>query len=108
MLSGPASMYRVSHHRYHHLHTDTPLDPHSPYEGFWWAHITWLFNTEVWLLDHVNVRDLTSQTFYRYGRQLAASFNHYTNHQSWIAHKWWSSMACCCACKGLKVTAQCA
>jgi hypothetical protein len=27
----------VSSHRYHHLHTDTPLDPHSPYEGFWWS-----------------------------------------------------------------------
>jgi stearoyl-CoA desaturase (delta-9 desaturase) len=22
----------VSHHRIHHLHTDTPLDPHSPCE----------------------------------------------------------------------------
>ena len=25
----------VSDHRYHHVHTDTPLDLHSPYEGFW-------------------------------------------------------------------------
>jgi stearoyl-CoA desaturase (delta-9 desaturase) len=24
-----------SDHRYHHTSTDTPLDPHSPYEGFW-------------------------------------------------------------------------
>lgn len=33
---------RVSNHRQHHLHTDTPLDPHSPYEGFWWSHMGWL------------------------------------------------------------------
>ena len=25
----------VSCHRYHHVHCDTPLDPHSPYEGLW-------------------------------------------------------------------------
>lgn len=34
----------VSCHRYHHLHTDTPLDPHSPYEGFWWSHWGWLMD----------------------------------------------------------------
>ena len=28
----------VSDHRYHHLHTETPLDPHSSYEGFYWSH----------------------------------------------------------------------
>ena len=37
----------VSSHRYHHLHTDTPLDPHSPYEGFWWSHMGWLLDNEV-------------------------------------------------------------
>lgn len=37
----------VSSHRYHHLHTDTPLDPHSPYEGFWWSHAGWLLDNEV-------------------------------------------------------------
>ena len=29
----------VSDHRYHHLHCETPLDPHSSYEGFWWSHM---------------------------------------------------------------------
>ena len=38
----------VSSHRYHHLHTDTPLDPHSPYEGFWWSHMGWLLDNKVW------------------------------------------------------------
>jgi stearoyl-CoA desaturase (delta-9 desaturase) len=37
----------VSTHRYHHLHCDTPLDPHSPYEGFWWAHMGWIVNKKV-------------------------------------------------------------
>jgi stearoyl-CoA desaturase (delta-9 desaturase) len=37
----------VSSHRYHHLHTDTPLDPHSPYEGFWWSHAGWLLDNKV-------------------------------------------------------------
>ena len=40
----------ASSHRYHHLHTDTPMDPHSPYEGFWWSHMGWLLDNEVWML----------------------------------------------------------
>ena len=55
----------VSTHRHHHLHTDTPLDPHSPYEGFWWSHITWLANTEYSTADYSNAKDLQSQLFYR-------------------------------------------
>ena len=39
----------ASSHRYHHQHTDTPLDPHSPYEGFWWSHAGWLFDNQVGL-----------------------------------------------------------
>lgn len=41
----------ASSHRYHHLHTDTPLDPHSPYEGFWWSHMGWLLDNEVCMED---------------------------------------------------------
>ena len=29
----------ASSHRYHHQHCDTPKDPHTPYEGFWWSHV---------------------------------------------------------------------
>ena len=43
----------VSSHRYHHLHTDTPLDPHSPYEGFWWSHMGWLLDEKVRRLHSV-------------------------------------------------------
>ena len=43
----PMLLQWVSGHRYHHLHTDTPLDPHSPYEGFWWSHMGWLLDNDV-------------------------------------------------------------
>ncbi|MEM1368180.1 MAG: acyl-CoA desaturase [Cyanobacteria bacterium P01_H01_bin.15] len=39
-----------AHHLAHHRHTDTPLDPHSPYvpiqgiKGFLWSHGGWLFS----------------------------------------------------------------
>lgn len=33
----------VGHHRRHHAHTDEPRDPHTPREGFWWAHFEWFF-----------------------------------------------------------------
>merc|ERR1712137_522283 len=32
-------------HSWHHANSDTPLDPHSPREGFWTAHIGWIFET---------------------------------------------------------------
>jgi hypothetical protein len=57
---------QVSHHRYHHLHCDTPLDPHSPYEGFFWAHILWLLGTETVLQDRFNTPDMNSQWWYRF------------------------------------------
>ena len=37
---------QVSCHRYHHLHCETPLDPHSVYEGFWWSHMGWLLDDQ--------------------------------------------------------------
>ncbi|CAN1761577.1 Palmitoyl-monogalactosyldiacylglycerol delta-7 desaturase, chloroplastic [Linum perenne] len=35
----------VSTHRYHHQFCDSERDPHSPLEGFWFSHVTWLFDT---------------------------------------------------------------
>jgi stearoyl-CoA desaturase (delta-9 desaturase) len=59
----------VSSHRYHHLHTDTPLDPHSPYEGFWWSHMGWLLDNKI-TLDRVGLRgntsDMSCQPFYNF------------------------------------------
>lgn len=32
----------IGNHRYHHAHSDTALDPHSPvHHGFWYAHVGW-------------------------------------------------------------------
>jgi len=33
----------VGHHRRHHGHTEDSKDPHTPREGFWWAHFEWFF-----------------------------------------------------------------
>jgi stearoyl-CoA desaturase (delta-9 desaturase) len=66
----------VSSHRYHHLHCDTPLDPHSPYEGFWWSHMGWLLDNEATLErvhDRSNAADMAAQPFYR----------HLADHYAW-------------------------
>jgi fatty-acid desaturase len=41
-LSGGPVHYTLVH-RYHHYHSDTELDPHSPLKGRWFAFIGWLF-----------------------------------------------------------------
>lgn len=59
----------VSDHRYHHLHTDTPLDPHSPYEGFWWSHMGWMFDEEAHdqrVPSKNNASDMQKQPFYKH------------------------------------------
>lgn len=70
----------VSSHRYHHLHCDTPLDPHSPYEGFWWSHMGWLLDHKTTLErvhDRSNASDMYKDPFYKhlekyYGLHVAA------------------------------------
>ncbi|KAK4802688.1 hypothetical protein SAY86_000891 [Trapa natans] len=59
----------VSTHRYHHQFCDSDRDPHSPLEGFWFSHMSWLFDS-----DYVTQRcggpnnavDLQKQPFYRF------------------------------------------
>ena len=42
-LAGEGSVIDwVSNHRKHHAHSDEEGDPHSPNDGAWWSHITWL------------------------------------------------------------------
>lgn len=59
---------RVSSHRYHHMHCDTPLDPHSPYEGFWWSHMGWLLDNKVRLQDRGCAQCRGSLTGWRHPR----------------------------------------
>ena len=62
----------VQDHRYHHLHTETPLDPHSSYEGFYWSHLGWMLDEEVYQARCSNdrvVQDLNKQPFYQHMRK---------------------------------------
>jgi stearoyl-CoA desaturase (delta-9 desaturase) len=41
MQKGP--LWWAASHRLHHLHADTPNDPHSPRtHGVWWSHVGWI------------------------------------------------------------------
>jgi stearoyl-CoA desaturase (delta-9 desaturase) len=45
MQKGP--LWWAAHHRDHHRYSDTPKDPHSPYEtSFWWSHVGWVLSSE--------------------------------------------------------------
>lgn len=64
---GPAEW--VSNLRHHHRHCDTPLDIHSPREGFWWAHMGWLFHHNINMErvgDRSNAMDMYNDPFYRH------------------------------------------
>ncbi|KAG9455785.1 hypothetical protein H6P81_000293 [Aristolochia fimbriata] len=62
----------VSTHRYHHQYCDSEKDPHSPVEGFWFSHMSWLFDTDSLVQrcgESSNVGDLERQPFYRFLKQ---------------------------------------
>ncbi|NBO28120.1 MAG: acyl-CoA desaturase [Synechococcaceae bacterium WB6_1A_059] len=42
LMGGPVSWARM--HRWHHRHSDTDQDPHSPIKGFYHSYLGWLFN----------------------------------------------------------------
>lgn len=72
----------VSTHRYHHMHCETPLDPHSSYEGFWWSHCGWILENNATLErvgDRSNLGDMDKDPFYNhlekwYGAHVALMF----------------------------------
>lgn len=74
--------YLLPGYRYHHLHCETPMDPHSSYEGFWWSHMGWIMENAATLDrvgDRSNVADMASQPFYNhiekhYNAHLAGMF----------------------------------
>lgn len=41
-LEGPPNHWAATHVK-HHARSDQPEDPHSPLQGFWHAHVGWLF-----------------------------------------------------------------
>jgi stearoyl-CoA desaturase (delta-9 desaturase) len=49
----------ASHHRWHHKHSDTPLDVHSVRRrGFWYAHVGWVLSSNWNKTDPAMVKDL--------------------------------------------------
>ncbi|XP_057969642.1 palmitoyl-monogalactosyldiacylglycerol delta-7 desaturase, chloroplastic-like [Malania oleifera] len=59
----------VSTHRHHHRFCETERDPHSPTEGFWFSHFSWLFDSKT-LNEKCggrnNVADMEQQAYYRF------------------------------------------
>lgn len=60
---GAASVQRgplwwAAHHRRHHLHADTPADPHSPRYGLLRSHMLWFLTTEGFRTDWKRIPDL--------------------------------------------------
>lgn len=41
--NGP--LWWSGHHRYHHIHSDKKTDLHSPKNGFFHSHVSWIFDT---------------------------------------------------------------
>ncbi|MBX3229445.1 MAG: acyl-CoA desaturase [Labilithrix sp.] len=53
------ALWWAAHHRDHHKHSDTKLDPHSFREdGFWWSHVGWILSTETEDTLEKNIPDL--------------------------------------------------
>jgi stearoyl-CoA desaturase (delta-9 desaturase) len=53
-------------HRNHHRHTDTEKDPYNINQGFWYAHIGWLFTLDTSKRDFSNVEDLQQDPILRF------------------------------------------
>ncbi len=52
-------LWWAAHHRNHHRHTDTALDPHSPgLLGFWWSHTGWFLTPRGFRTDWASIPDL--------------------------------------------------
>ncbi len=52
-------LWWAAHHRAHHRHTDTPLDPHSPrVHGFFWSHAGWFLTRRGFRTDWERIPDL--------------------------------------------------
>ncbi len=54
------ALWWAAKHRWHHLHSDTELDVHSPARrGFFYAHVGWIFSARHHDTDYAAVPDLT-------------------------------------------------
>lgn len=52
-------LWWAAHHRNHHRHTDTALDPHSPnVHGFLWSHVGWFLTPRGFKTEWTRIPDL--------------------------------------------------
>jgi stearoyl-CoA desaturase (delta-9 desaturase) len=73
MCAQKGAMWWASHHRAHHLYSDTDLDVHSPARrGFWWSHVLWIVDYRYELTDTKRIRD-----FARYPEIVWLNKHHY-------------------------------
>jgi stearoyl-CoA desaturase (delta-9 desaturase) len=60
----------VANHRLHHVHSDEPLDPHSPRDGIGWSHAGWLFRSapgrRTYAFFEKYARDILADDYYRW------------------------------------------
>jgi stearoyl-CoA desaturase (delta-9 desaturase) len=54
LMGGPVSF--IGTHRLHHVHSDTPGDPHNAGAGFWFSHWGWLFRRDPKLGDPTHLK----------------------------------------------------
>lgn len=74
LISGQGSPYwwAALHRGYHHKHSDTEKDPHSPIHGFWHSYILWLFTIKEqdvstrYIIDLIRDKDLSLSHKYYY------------------------------------------
>jgi len=67
LIAGQGSPYwwAALHRGYHHKHSDTDKDPHSPIHGFWHSYILWLFKIKEkdistrYIIDLIRDKDLS-------------------------------------------------
>lgn len=53
------ALWWASHHRDHHIHSDTDIDPHSPKNGFINSHMFWFLRKGNFPLQDKRINDLT-------------------------------------------------
>ena len=52
-------LWWASHHRQHHIHSDTALDPHSPQtDSFWFSHVLWFLTRDAFSVRWAHIKDL--------------------------------------------------
>lgn len=64
MIGDPITFSNI--HRYHHRHSDTQLDPHTPVKGKIYAFIGWLFDSNREQTPYTNVKDLLRDSFLKF------------------------------------------